>query len=91
MDDNEDLSGRAAFSIVENLSGRAALSIVESLLLCLSDLKLVTEDEVVGVLTDAAETHRSAAGDVETQRRHVAVADLITAILKGGNSVRHPS
>ena len=69
-------------------AGEAALSICEALLLALKDRALLPEHEILGVLRDAAATHENAVGtDLETER-HRAVADLINAIISGGNSVR---
>ena len=69
-------------------AGQAALSICEALLLALKDRALLPEHEILGVLRDAAATHENAVGtDLETER-HRAVADLINAIISGGNSVR---
>ena len=69
-------------------AGQAALSICEALLLAMNDRGLLPEHEIVGVLRDAATTHENAVGtELETQR-HRAVADLINAIIAGGNSVR---
>jgi len=68
--------------------GAAALSICESLLLSLSDRKLLTEDEVLDILNDAAAAHNEAAKegvDVEFNR---ATAALIAGIVSSGNSVR---
>ena len=69
-------------------SGVAALSICEALLLALNDAKVLPEHEIMGVLKDAAATHKNATGsDVEIER-HTAVAALINKIISGGNSVR---
>jgi hypothetical protein len=69
-------------------AGEAALSICEALLLALNDRGLLPEHEILGVLRDAAATHENTVGtDLETER-HRAVADLINAIIAGGNSVR---
>jgi hypothetical protein len=69
-------------------AGEAALSICEALLLALKDRALLPEHEILGVLRDAAATHENAVGtDLETER-HRAVADLINAMIAGGNSVR---
>lgn len=38
-------------------AGQAALSIFEALLLAMNDRRLQLEDEIVGVLRDAAVTH----------------------------------
>ena len=76
---------------VSNAAGHAALAICESLLLALSDRQVIDEREVLGILEDAANAHRNAIplvrGDAAT---HKAAADLIEAIVAGGNSVRHP-
>lgn len=77
-------------STVNDHAGLAALSICEALLLAMNDRGLLPENEIVGILEDAATTHANASGtDVET-RMHRAVADLINAIIAGGNSVRRP-
>lgn len=70
-------------------SGRAALSICEALLLAMNDRKLLPEQEIMGVLRDAATTHENATGSEAEMEAHRAVADLINAIIAGGNSVRH--
>lgn len=71
-----------------DLSGAAALSICESLLLCLTDQKVLSENDVVNIMTDAANAHRNAAGDEHERARSLATAELIQAIIDGGNSVR---
>ncbi|GGO62876.1 MULTISPECIES: hypothetical protein [Roseovarius] len=69
-------------------AGRAALSICEALLLAMNDLGLLSEHEIVGVLRDAAATHENAVGTELEIESHRAVAELINAIIAGGNSVR---
>lgn len=69
-------------------AGQAALSICEALLLAMNDRGLLPEHEIVGVLRDAAATHESATGTELETEKHRAVADLINAIIAGGNSVR---
>ena len=71
-------------------AGQAALSICEALLLALNDRGLLPEHEIVGVLRDAAATHENAVGTELEREKHRAVADLINAIIAGGNSVRRP-
>jgi hypothetical protein len=74
---------------ISNAAGHAALAICESLLLALSDRKIIDEREVLGILEDAATTHRNAVplarGDGAT---HEAAATLIEAIIAGNNSIR---
>jgi hypothetical protein len=69
-------------------SGVAALSICESLLLALSDLKLMNEKEVLGVVSDAADAHRFAAGSPGDTAIHLSVANILDGIIASGNSVR---
>ena len=71
-------------------AGQAALSICEALLLALNDRGLLPEHEIVGVLRDAAATHENAVGTELEMERHRAVAEMINAIIAGGNSVRRP-
>lgn len=66
----------------------AALSICESMLLCLVDLRVLTEAEVVGILDAAAAAHLAAGGSDEDAARGAAVAALIATIAAGENSVR---
>jgi hypothetical protein len=77
-------------SVPNEIAGLAALSICESLMLALNDHKILPEQEIVGILRDAAAAHEFAA-DVENSADaeiHIAVAALINGILAGGNSVR---
>lgn len=69
-------------------AGQAALSICEALLLALSDGGVLPGHEIVGVLRDAAATHENATGTELEMAQHRSVADLINAIITGGNSVR---
>ena len=72
----------------QDVSGAAALAICESLLLCLGDLKILPENEVVGILKDAITAHESAGDSEGHTEMHDAVAEMINGILAGGNSVR---
>jgi hypothetical protein len=69
-------------------SGMAALTICESLLLALNDRNILPEDDIMGVLSDAASTHETAAGTEAEIEVHLHVAALIRKIIAGGNSVR---
>lgn len=69
-------------------AGQAALSICEALLLAMNDRELLPEHEIVGVLRDAAASHQNAVGTELEMAQHRSVADLINAIIAGGNSVR---
>jgi hypothetical protein len=68
----------------------AALSICEALLLAMNDHRLLPENEIVGVLRDAAASHENAVGSDAEREAHRAVAHLINRIIAGGNSVRRP-
>ncbi|MEQ9345771.1 MAG: hypothetical protein RIG26_04950 [Thalassospira sp.] len=72
-----------------NIQGAAALSICESLLLCLGDLGLIDDKDVVGILEDAANAHGKENNSEDRHAHHQEVHDLIKQIIKGGNSVRH--
>lgn len=73
---------------VPDVAGTAALAICESLLLALNDRDILPEQEIVGILKDAAAAHASDPGDDGKSDLHEAVSTLINGILAGGNSVR---
>jgi hypothetical protein len=75
-------------STASDHAGQAALSICEALLLAMNEHGVLPEHEIVGVLRDAAATHENAVGTDQEKENHRAVADLINAIIAGGNSVR---
>jgi hypothetical protein len=70
---------------IADAEGLAALGICESLLLALTDLAVISEQGVRGVLTDVATTHSEAAAKSQTPQRHRAVVDIIQRILDGEN------
>lgn len=53
------MSNHARF---HDADGTAALGICKSLILALTDLKIISEKDVRGLLTDVASTHTEAAG-----------------------------
>jgi hypothetical protein len=69
--------------------GRAALGICESLLLALTDLNVISEGDVRGLLTDVASAHNEAAVGSKTPEQHQAVVEIIQRILAGKNGLRH--
>ena len=73
----------------QDTDGMAALSICESLLLALTDLKIINEKECRDLLTDVATTHNEAAATSQTPGKHEAVVAIIRRILDGKNGVRH--
>lgn len=72
---------------IPDVAGIAALTICESLLLALNDRNVLPEREIVGILRDAAAAH-APVPDGSDAAMHAAVAELITRIIDGGNSVR---
>ena len=72
---------------LSDIDGSAALAICESLLLALTDRRILGEHEVLSLMQDAATAHRHAATEGGGDG-HRAVAELIEAIIDGGNSVR---
>jgi hypothetical protein len=78
-------------SSVSDAAGHAALAICESMLLSLTENKVIDGTEARAILEDAAAAHRNAillVADGGTAA-HEEAASLIEAMLKGGNSVRH--
>ena len=72
-----------------DFAGYASLSICNPMLLALNDRKVLPEQEIVGVLKDAAAAREGAPTGDGTLAVHKAAAALIDAISDGGNSVRH--
>ena len=68
-------------------AGFAALAICESLLLALSDLKIMAKKEADGVLEDAAAPHRGAGPSTQDAAMHLEVVNIIDRIIAGGNSI----
>ena len=71
-------------------SGVAASSICEAPQIALNDAKVLPENEIMGVLKDAATANENAGGSDIEIKNHKAVAALINRIITGGNSVRRP-
>jgi hypothetical protein len=69
--------------------GTAALGICESLLLALTDAKLLSEQDARDLLTDVVSTHQDAADDCASPGKHEAVIGIVQRILAGKNGVRH--
>jgi hypothetical protein len=77
-------------TIGNGIRGEAALAISESLLLCLGDLKILREGEIIGILEDAISALLNAPADDKLTENHKKAAALIQSIIDGGNSVRRP-
>lgn len=69
--------------------GMAALGICESLLLALTDLKIISDKDARDLLTDVATTHTEAATTSPTPANHRAVVEIVRRILTGKNGVPH--
>ena len=68
----------------------AALSLCESILLSLTENKIISEAEAKAIVADAAAAHRAAvplSGDAGTD--HAEAADLLEKIMHHGDSVRY--
>jgi hypothetical protein len=70
-------------------AGMAALGICESLLLALTDLKIIDDKDAREVLEDVVATHEEAAAASQAPDRHRAVVEIVERILAGKNGVRH--
>jgi hypothetical protein len=69
--------------------GTAALGICESLLLALTELKVLSDQDARDLLTDVVTTHGEAATTAVAPEEHQAVAAIVQRILDGKNGVRH--
>jgi hypothetical protein len=73
---------------VPDADGAAALGICESLLLALTESKIISEQEARDLLTDVAVSHQEAVATSETPDKHRAVVAIVQRILAGKNGVR---
>jgi hypothetical protein len=67
----------------------AALGICESLLIALTELKIIGEKDARNLLTDVATAHPEAAFCVQAPEKHRAVVEIVQRILAGKNGLRH--
>jgi hypothetical protein len=80
------MTERARFNEAD---GMAALGICESLLIALTELKVISEQDARDLLTDVATAHSDAAETSQTPERHRAVAVIVQRILDGKDGMRH--
>lgn len=73
----------------DDAKGMTALGICESLLVALTDLKIISEQDARDLLTDVATTHHEAAMASQTPEKHQAVVEIVKRILAGKNGLRH--
>ena len=71
-----------------DVSGAAALTICESLLLALSERKILPEEEILNILKDAAAAHDNAPDNDPRADLHKAASAVINGILTGKDSGR---
>jgi len=69
--------------------GMAALGICESLLIALTELKVISDQDARDLLTDVATAHSDAADASQTPERHRVVAAIVQRIRDGKNGVQH--
>jgi hypothetical protein len=74
---------------VPDADGTAALGICESLLLALTDAKIISEKDARDLLKDVVTTHLYAGAVSESPDKHRAVVAIVERILAGKNGVRH--
>ncbi len=70
-----------------DVDGTAALGICESLLLALTDLKVISDEEARGILADVVVTHRQAAETSRAFGKHDDVANVVQRIIDNDNGV----
>ena len=73
---------------LDDASGMAALGICESLLLALTDLKIISDKDARNLLTDVATAHTEAAATSSAPVKHQAVVEIVQRIQAGKNGVR---
>jgi hypothetical protein len=70
---------------LNDADGQAALAICESLLLALTELKIMSEQDKRELLLDATEAHRQASAHRQNAELHRAVAAIIQRVHAGRN------
>jgi len=68
--------------------GAAALGICESLLLALTESKIISEKDARDLLDDVVTSHQEAGLTSKTPDKHQAVVAIVQRILAGKNGVR---
>ncbi len=70
--------------------GLAALGICESLVLTLTELKIISDRDAHNLLNDVVTTHTNLAESSPTPEMHHAVVEIIRRILAGRNGAQLP-
>jgi len=68
--------------------GTAALGICESLLIALTETKIIAEQDARDLLTDVVTSHQEASVTSVTPEKHHAVVAIVQRILAGKDGVR---
>ena len=68
--------------------GLAALGICELLVVALTELKIITEQDARDLLADVATAHTNAAATSGAPEKHEAVVEIVQRIIAGKNGVR---
>jgi hypothetical protein len=68
--------------------GLAALGICESLVLALTERKIISQQEALDLLADVATTHTNCAATSAAPERHQAVVEIVQRIIAGKNGAR---
>ena len=76
-------------TVSNDADGMAALGICESLLIALTELKIITERDARDLLTDVATSHTNAALAAQAPEKHRAVVRIVQRILAGKDGLRH--
>lgn len=71
-----------------NAEGLAALGICESLVLALTELNVLSEQNARDLLSDVATAHTNAASISNAPDEHRAVVEIVNRILAGKNGTR---
>ncbi len=70
--------------------GLADLGICESLVLALTERKIISDKEARDLLNDVVTTHTNMAAASTSPEKHLAVVDIIRRILAGKNGIPRP-
>jgi hypothetical protein len=74
---------------LSDAEGMAALGICESLLVALTDLKIISEANARDLLTDVATAHSEAAIGSQMPEKNQVVVAIVQRIRAGKNGLRH--
>jgi hypothetical protein len=83
-----EVSGMNSLKQLDPNAGAAAFSICESLLIALTDLKIIDHREARALLQDAATTHRRAMPGSGNPDEHRAIAEIIERMITAGSWAR---